>query len=376
MQITATAKSLAAALNLASSAADGAKKQPALGAAHLAAGAERFSVTANNLDHVLTLSIPATIERVGELAVSAQRLAAPVAGFPADAEIAISSGDKMANIACGRSRFQLPMLPVKDLPPRAKIDQEIGRIEIGREDLLRLLSKPAFASSTEKSRYYLNGILLHDTDAGLAAVATDGHRLARVVLPRVTGLSQDRRLIVPRPAIRIITRLVADKAIEALTLCRSKTLIEIASATFAFVSKLIDGTFPDYEHLIPVSSSNAAIVDRAALVRAVARVVAVAPDARPLIGLTWQAQTPALQLVVPDAREIADDPVEAETSGIGRIAVQIHHLQTLLGELEGDRVRIDADTSAGSPILITDPDEANFTIVQMPCAWKAQAQAA
>ena len=97
---------------------------------------------------------------------------------------------------------------------------------------------------------------------------------------------------------------------------------------------------------------------------------------RPLVGLTWKAPKKALQLCVPDAPEIADDPIEAKVSGRGRLAVQIKHLAQLLDEFEGDRIRIDAGTSAGSAILITDPDDANFTIIQMPCFWGAQASQA
>ena len=233
-----------------------------------------------------------------------------------------------------------------------------------------LLSKPAFAISTEATRYYLNGILLHDTDAGLAAVATDGQRLARVILPGVTGLSQDRRLIVPRPAIKFLLKLLADKEVELLTLRRSASLIEITSTKFTFISKLIDAEYPAYERLVPASTDNTAIVDRAALVQAVARIAAVASDDKrsPLVGLTWKAPEKALQLCIPDAPEIADDPIEAEVSGRGRLAVQIKHLAQLLDELGSDRVRIDAGSSAGSAILITDPDDANFTIIQMPCA--------
>ena len=219
---------------------------------------------------------------------------------------------------------------------------------------------------------------MHDTDAGLAAVATDGHRLARVILPGVTGLSQDRRLIVPRPAIKVLLKLLADKEVELLTLRRSASLLEITSTKFTFISKLIDAEYPAYERLVSASTDNTAIVDRVALVQAVARIAAVASDDKrlPLVGLTWKAPETALQLCIPDAPEIADDPIEAEVSGRGRLAVQIKHLAQLLDELESDRVRIDAGTSAGSAILITDPDDANFTIIQMPCVWGAQASQA
>jgi DNA polymerase-3 subunit beta len=376
MKAVIKAKPLAAALNLASAlAADSklVKRIPALGAAYLVAKAEAVSVTANNLDHVLTLSIPATVESPGELAISASRLAGLASSFPPHAEIAISADDKAAAISCGRSRFRLPTLPLGDLPPMPEIADETGRVELAREELLGLLSRPGFAISAEETRYYLNGILLHDTGGGLAAVATDGHRLARAVLPGA-GLSQDRRLIIPRPAIRIVLKLLGDKAIELLTLRRSATLIEIAGAKFTFISKLIDGTYPAYECVVPEPSGNTAVVDRAALAQAVARIAAVTPDDQrlPLIGLTWKSPGP-LRLCIPGAPDLADDPIGAvETSGRGRIAVQIRHLAQLFDEFGSERVRIDAGNSAGAAIRITDPDDADFLCVQMPCVWGAE----
>ena len=158
------------------------------------------------------------------------------------------------------------------------IENEIGCIALERSELFALLSKPAFAISTEATRYYLNGILLHDTDAGLAAVATDGQRLARVILPGVTGLSQDRRLIVPKPAMKVLLKLLADKEVELLTLRRSASLLEITSTKFTFISKLIDAEYPAYERLVSASTDNTAILDRAALVQAVARIAAVVSD--------------------------------------------------------------------------------------------------
>ncbi|WP_084518238.1 DNA polymerase III subunit beta [Bradyrhizobium sp. th.b2] len=375
MKVILRAKPLATMLSLAASCMVDAKlkKIAALDHARLAAEGDRLVITANVLDFVLKLSLPSLIEAAGEVAIRSEQLATLAAGFRGDAELAISSDETMVSITCGRSRFKLPTLPVAELPPTPVVENEVGCIALERSELLALLSKPAFAISTETTRYYLNGILLHDTGDGLAAVATDGHRLARVILPGTSGLSQDRRLIVPRPAMRVLLKLLADRDVELLTLRRSAALIEITTTAFSFISKLIDAEYPAYERLVPASTNNTATVDHLALVQAVARIAAVASDNKrsPLIGLTWKTPEKALQLCTPGAPEIAEDTIEAEVSGQGRLAIQIKHLMQLLGELKSHRVRIDAGMGAGNAILITDPDNANFTIIQMPCAWRA-----
>jgi DNA polymerase III subunit beta len=374
MKITITAKPLAAALGLAASLVDPKLKIPVLRHAHLVAEGETLGITANVLDFAVRLSLPAMVKASGEVAIASAQLAALAAGFPADSEIAISSDDKTAHFSCGRSRFRLPLIPVIDLSPMPAIDNETGRVELAREELQELLSRPAFAISTEKTRYYLGGILLHDTDAGgLAAVATDGHRLGRVILPSIGELSQDRRLIVPHAAIKILLKLLAEKAVETLTLRRSKALLEVTAAGFVFTTKLIDAEYPTYERVLPEPSGNTAMVDRAELARAIERVAAVVPEkAVPVAGLLWAADEPVLRVCVPGWPDLASDPVAAETSGSGRIAFKINYGLELLDALKGERVRIDSSAVPGSPIHITDPDDADFLVVQMPVAWFAE----
>jgi DNA polymerase-3 subunit beta len=380
MKITVAAKPLAAALGLAASMVDAKTKIPALWHARLVAADDNLSITANVLDFALKLSVPATVEAAGEIAVSSAKLAALAGTFSSgDAEIMISTEKApLASIACGRSRFILPTIPIADLPPVLEIKDETGRIELDRSELLAALSKPVFAISAEESRFYLNGIFVHDTDAGLALIATDGSRLARAVLPGAAGLSRDRRLLISRPTVKFLLRLLTDKTIETVTLRRSATLLEITGSSFDFVSKLIDAEYPAYERVLPSLTKNSVIVAGAELVRAIGRVWAVAPEAKtaPTVGLVWTRGEPVLRVVVPGWPDLADDLIAAEVSGAGRIAFQIRHGLELLEALKGDRVRIDSSTAPRSPILITDPDDSDFLVVQMPCSWYAEEAAA
>jgi DNA polymerase-3 subunit beta len=113
MRVTLQAKPLAAALSLAASVVDAKLKIPALWHARLVASDDSLDITASVLDFALKLSVPATVETAGEIAVPSAKLAALAGGFPADAEITIAAGDKTtATVACGRSRFKLPTIPI------------------------------------------------------------------------------------------------------------------------------------------------------------------------------------------------------------------------------------------------------------------------
>src|SRR5262249_54824079 len=136
--------------------------------------------------------------------------------FPGEADVVIASGDgaSAARVSCGKSHYKLAIFPIEDLPAMLAIGEETGRVELAGEEARALFARTSFAIATEKARYYLGGVLLHDTGAGLAAVATDGHQLARYVIAEAGGLSPDHTLIVPLAAVKVITKVLASKDIE------------------------------------------------------------------------------------------------------------------------------------------------------------------
>jgi DNA polymerase-3 subunit beta len=317
--------------------------------------------------------VSAVVEEGGTLALSGARLAALAGGFPSKAEITIQADGPTARVACDRSHFRLPAMAVENLPARPTLAEENGCVELAREKAIALFARPLFAASAEQTRYYLCGVQLHDADDGLVAVATDGYRLARVTIPGAAGLSADHRLIVPTIAVKLITKLLTDnKSIEIVRLARSKTLFAVEGTGFRFVSKLIDGTYPDYRRLIPKPSGSFAIVDRRELARALGRIAAVVDpqsEAMRLVGLRWSDGESALHLCIPGWPDLADDVLDAEAASTGKVAVQILHLAEIVAEIEGERIHIDANGNGG-PVLVTDPDDPDVLMLQMPCAWR------
>ena len=132
------------------------------------------------------------------------------------------------------------------------------------EDLRRLVDKTRFAISTEETRYYLNGIYLHAAKSNgiamLRAVATDGHRLAQVESPLPEGAAGMAGVIIPRKTIAEIRKLI-DETAEDVQIALSDTKIRFAFDGGVLTSKLIDGTFPDYQRVIPADNDKVLEVD-------------------------------------------------------------------------------------------------------------------
>src|SRR5262249_2394432 len=136
-----------------------------------------------------------------------------------------------------------PAMPASDLP---------HQFALSADTLKRLIDRTRFAISTEETRYYLNGIYLHPLPDKklLRAVATDGHRLARAETEMPKGAERMSGIILPRKAVQEVRKLL-DDIDQPIEIAVSDSKIRLDIGGIVLTSKLIDGTFPDYERVIP-----------------------------------------------------------------------------------------------------------------------------
>ena len=188
-------------------------------------------------------------------------------------------GNSMS-VVSGRSSFRLQCLPQSDFPElTAGSFSHIFRLELVM--LKRLIEKTQFAISTEETRYYLNGIYLHTHESGgklkLRSVATDGHRLARAEVDAPAGSEGMPGIIVPRKTVSELQKLVDDPDV-AVTTELSETKIRFTIGSVVLTSKLIDGTFPDYQRVIPTGNDKKLVIDRQSFAQAVDRVSTISSE--------------------------------------------------------------------------------------------------
>ena len=368
MKFSVRAGDLAAALGLAAglTPAPLAARIPALGAVRLAAGAGILTLGLCNGTTSIAMNITAEITTPGGAAVPAVKLADLVASFPPDAVIEIITDETVAAVTSGRSRFRLSTLPVDTLPTLT-LAPETCRVTIPRADAIALFSRPLFA--IRRASQYLGGVYLHVLDGCLAAAATDGNTLARII-SSVGGWPQDSNCIVPTASAKAVGSLIAHhRDLPELTLRRSATLIEVTTSRSCLTSKLVDGTFPDYRRAIGAGSSNNSVsVARDELLAAFARIKAVTkPSAA--VGLLWGPERDGLHLCAVDHDGAAQDVVATrDVRGKGRIAFRAQHGTDLLHALDGDTVVIDAGATANAPIWVTSGIP-GLVVVQARCRW-------
>ena len=257
-----------------------------------AAGDGTIRLMATDLDLQIVDQVQAHVETPGSMTVSAHTLFDIVRKLPEGSQVLLDAAEGKMLVQAGRARFNLATLPRDDFPIIAEGELPT-RFDLPAETLKQIIDKTRFAISTEETRYYLNGIFFHvsdDPQPVLKAAATDGHRLARVTVPRPDGAEGMPDIIVPRKCIAELRKLLDEvEGSVAIALSPSKIRFDIGNAILT--SKLIDGTFPDYSRVIPTANDKLLRIDPRSFEEGVDRVATIATEktraARWLSSTVW-----------------------------------------------------------------------------------------
>lgn len=366
MKFSADKATLYGAVKAAKAAVKSNSTIPILNTLHVQAKAGAVVVRGNDLNNEIAARIPAEVADNGAVCISANLLDAILKKLP-DGSVATLEQDG-ANVAmrAGRSRFKLYTLPADDFPTLEPAESN-HTFTLTRADLNKLFGKTVFAISTEETRYYLNGVYLHtyrhDDEITLRAVSTDGHRLAchDVALPE--GAHGMPGIIVPKYVVANFDK-VFDGASE-VKFAVSAHRIEMRTDNLRLRSKVIDGTFPEYERVVPTTNDKIITLSTAVLRDATERVAAVSTERRPAV--RFDIETGKITLSVKSTDHgTSEDEIPADYDGESlTVGFNAKYLYDILGQIDGDDVKI-ALFDGGSPVLIKPTTDTGFYSVLMP----------
>jgi DNA polymerase III subunit beta len=324
---------------------------------------------ATDLDLEVVESSPADVTMDGGTTVPAHTLYDIVRKLPDGAQVSLEGGGEATQliVRSGRSRFTLQTLPPSDFPDLAA-GEFPHSFQLKAADLRKLIEKTQFAISTEETRYYLNGIYLHtlevEGESRIRAVATDGHRLARVELPAPEGSAGMPGVILPRKAVGEIQKLMEDaEALVSVELSQAKVRFTIGPVVLT--SKLIDGTFPDYARVIPTGNDKSLTVERTDFTAAVDRVSTISSERGRAVKLSLNDGRLVLTVTNPDSG-MATEEIEVDyDSGPLDIGFNSRYLLDIAAQLDGDTALLKF-ADPGSPTLVQDREGAAALYVLMP----------
>jgi DNA polymerase-3 subunit beta len=342
---------------------------PILSNVQLEASKDGLSLTATDLDLAIVEKVGARVGQGGATTASAHTLYDIVRKLPEGSEVEFSFGarDGRLFLRAGRSEFSLSCLPKEDFPVMTTGEMP-HRFAISAGELRRLIDKTRFAISTEETRYYLNGIYMHATQSSgvpvLRAVATDGHRLARVETPMPEGAAGMPGVIVPRKTVGELRKLI-DATEGSVQIALSDTKIRFAFDDAVLTSKLIDGTFPDYERVIPSANDKVMEVDGKSFAAAVDRVSTITTEKGRAVKLALDRDRLVLSATSPEAGSATEEIVVAYSHGPLEIGFNSRYLMDITAQIEGDNARFVLHDAA-SPTLVRDGSDESALYVLMP----------
>jgi DNA polymerase-3 subunit beta len=295
--------------------------------------------------------------------VGARKLMDILRSMPSDQMVSLESQQNKLILKSGKSRFTLQTLPAEDFPLVQESASFGPLFSIPQKTLRELLHQVSFAMAVHDIRYYLNGILFVAEGKQLSLVATDGHRLAYTSATLEVEVPK-QEVILPRKTVLELLRLLSDKE-GMIDMQFANNQAKFKFEGKEFVTKLVEGKFPDYNRVIPKNHKNTVTLGRAILLTTLQRTAILTSDK--FKGVRINLEAGVLRVAASNAeQEEAVDEIEIDYAGDSiEIGFNVTYLIDVLSNMSQDMVRMDLADS-NSSVLVTMAENPNFKYVVMP----------
>ncbi|WP_157271946.1 DNA polymerase III subunit beta [Azohydromonas aeria] len=297
--------------------------------------------------------------------VGARKLIDILRTLPADQVVSLSASQNKLTLQGGKSRFTLQTLPAEDFPLVQEAADFGPAFSVPQKVLRGLIDQVHFAMAVHDIRYYLNGILFVAEGKKLTLVATDGHRLALAQATLEAEIPK-QEVILPRKTVLELMRLLKDgKEEDAIEMRFAGNQAKFAFSGMEFVTKLVEGKFPDYNRVIPKNHRNSVTLGRAPLLASLQRAAIMTSDK--FKGVRVNIEPGLLRIASSNAeQEEAKEELEIDYGGDAiEIGFNVTYLMDALANMGQDMIKVELQ-DANASALITVPDRDDFKYVVMP----------
>ncbi len=310
---------------------------------------EALQLTGTDNEVELQTRIPLIVTEPGKTTIPARKLFDICRSLDDNARLDFEIDADKAKIRCGKSRFTLATLPVDEFPLVGDL-QDTTEVSLPQIELETAIKRTSFAMAQQDVRYYLNGLLLQLTENELCCVSTDGHRLALHRTAADIETTDAVKAIIPRKAITELSRLM-DGSDTRIQLSLNEKHLRIKLGALQMTTKLVEGKFPDFEKVIPLESTNIAIVDRDLLRQSLTRSAILANETYKGVRLTLENQVLGIQTNNPKHEE-AEDELEVDYSGEPmEIAFNVVYLLDVLNAIDSESAEMNIKDNTSSMVI-------------------------
>lgn len=311
---------------------------PILGNVYLELKQNKLTLIGSDLETEITTMVENVAGDDGSTTVSARKLYDICRSLPSESLLSLTiEQDNKMTVKAGKSRFTLQTLSAVDYP-RLEETQWKQEFSLTQSQLSDLLTKTSFSMAQQDVRYFLNGLLVEIHDDHILSVATDGHRLAKTQI-NVDSLGFDLvQSIVPRKAVLEIGKFLDSGSDEAANIKLNGSHILIQTGNFRFISKLIDGRFPDYEKVIPANLDKHIIIDRSNLIDILSRAAILSNEKFRGVSLSVENNILTVQSHNPDQEHAKDEMEVIYDDEAIEIGFNVNYLMDALKACESEKI--------------------------------------
>lgn len=325
---------------------------------------QKAFIYATDLQLAIKEPVEATIHRPGKMCIPAKKLLEIVRELEGDITLDSEDGQWVKGIS-GKSRFRLACLPSSEFPAWPGIETE-EEIVFNSDDLIEIIERTIYSAGEADTRYTLNGLLFHIKIGGtINVVGTDGHRLALIIKETGHKIKEEKRLIIPRKAASEIEKFVntgREGTEISLKIGKNHVLFKINETDF--LVRLIEGTYPNYEQVLPVNDKILKL-KREDFLKTLKRVSIMSREKSNAVKMDISGGLLVISSFNPDLGE-ARDEIEVDYSGEAlEIGFNARYIMDSLSAMKGEIVSFALHDQL-SPSLLTEEGEENYKCVIMP----------
>ena len=327
-----------------------------------------LTLSSTDMDISIIEKIDCNVLENGSTTINSQILYDIVRKIDDNSEIEIiSNNGKLLTLRADDSRFSLASLPKEDFPI-IDMDNSGNTIKINSKIIFKLIDKTKFAISNEETRYFLNGLYFNITkdqnNSIVTLVGTDGHRLAKFSHNIENDIDQLSGVIIPKKTIYELSKLLVEKDQNVLISISSNRIV-FSIGNIIFISKLIDGSFPDYKRVIPKDNSNILKINREILLSAVDRVSTIANEKSPVVKFKLLQNVLNLNTINNESSTASEDLKINYNGDEIEIGFNSKYIMDIVNNLEDEEISIKLKDNT-SPIVALENSNSNLVYVLMP----------
>ena len=325
-------------------------------------------LSSTDMDISIIEKIKCNVMEDGATTINSQILYDIVRKIDDNSEIElISNNGKLLTLRSEGSRFSLACLPKEDYPLIEKDNSGLDII-LNSKILFKLIDKTKFAISNEETRYFLNGLYFNITNEEnkniVTLVGTDGHRLAKFSHQIDEQIDQVSGVIIPKKTIYELSKLLSEIDSDVKISISSNKIVFIINEII-FISKLIDGSFPDYKRVIPKDNTNVLIINRDKLLSAVDRVSTIANEKSPVIKFKLLQNVLNLNTINNESSSASEDLIIDYKGDEIEIGFNSKYIMDLVNNLDDTEISINLKDNT-SPVIAQENSNTNLVYVLMP----------